>query len=384
MANNLGNYNPVFYAQEALILLYKALGMANRVHRGYEQERKELGDTIAIKKPSTFVAQDAPGNNQDVATDKTTIVLNQWKEVRFALTDKELAYTGKQIIADHITPAVYALADLVDQQLLALGNMIPTFTGTAGTTMSAVSDITNARKQLFNQKVPLSVGMIHMVIDGNAEANLLALPAFSQWQGAGDQGVSTQMRGSLGTKFGLEISANQNVPTRVSGTSTATALTMNGASVAGATSIGLKAGAVTGSLVAGDIIKISGDTQAYAIQNTVAAAGNAFAAVSIFPPLKLAVADNTAVTLTMIGGSGASHVDNLAFHRNAFALACAPLPDFYDGQGVRVFTAADPFTGLAVRARTWAEGKTSTFNVCLDILFGVQTLDANLATRVLG
>ena len=33
MANTLGNYNPIFYANEALIYLKHALGMANRVHR---------------------------------------------------------------------------------------------------------------------------------------------------------------------------------------------------------------------------------------------------------------------------------------------------------------------------------------------------------------
>ena len=34
--NTLGIYDPLFYAQEALIQLEKALGLAGRVHRGYD------------------------------------------------------------------------------------------------------------------------------------------------------------------------------------------------------------------------------------------------------------------------------------------------------------------------------------------------------------
>ncbi len=56
MANTLSPYNPTFYAAEALILLQNALGMANRVYRGYETERKgyNLGETVQVRKPSEF------------------------------------------------------------------------------------------------------------------------------------------------------------------------------------------------------------------------------------------------------------------------------------------------------------------------------------------
>ena len=35
MANTLGVYDPIFFAQEALIHLENALGMATRVHRSF-------------------------------------------------------------------------------------------------------------------------------------------------------------------------------------------------------------------------------------------------------------------------------------------------------------------------------------------------------------
>src|SRR5438874_1427443 len=96
--NDLGNYNPTFYAAEALLILYKALGMAGRVYRGYDRNPGDLGDTIKLRRPGTFTAQDAPGSATDIKPDSLSITLNQWKEVRFSLTDQELAYTGQRII----------------------------------------------------------------------------------------------------------------------------------------------------------------------------------------------------------------------------------------------------------------------------------------------
>jgi hypothetical protein len=235
---------------------------------------------------------------------------------------------------------------------------------------------------LFNNKVPMSdPTKLHLMIDGNAEDKFLQLSAFSQHQGAGDSGVSTQMRGTLGTKFGLEIFANQNVKTHTKGTASTGTLAINNASgyQRGYTQINLDAGTVTGTLVTGDMLAIAGDSQQYVVTNTVTASGNALNGVQIDPPLAQDVADNAVVTATLVNG-----VRNLAFHRDAFALAMAPLPDFYNGQGVQVFTATDPVSGLAVRARTWVDGNNSKYFVALDCLYGVKTLNGNLATQLLG
>ena len=45
-------------------------------------------------------------------------------------------------------------------------------------------------------------------------------------------------------------------------------------------------------------------------------------------------------------------------------------------------TDTDPVTGLALRARMWYEGNTSTIKVALDALWGAKTLDRNLALRM--
>lgn len=382
MTNTLGVYNPIFYAQEALIQLEKALGMAGRVHRGFEAERKSanLGDTISIRRPSTFTAAAAPSVAQDISTQTVQIVLSSWKEVKFALTDKELAYTGDRIINDHIRPAAYALADDIDQALNALYKDVPWFYDLSGTPV--VADVIGPRKILFDNGVPIGdPAMVHYEIDSTFEAGLLGLSAFSQQQGAGDQGVSTQMRGSLGPKYGFEMFANQNVATHTKGTCNDGALQVKGATTKGATTIGLDAvdGGVTGTLVAGDTFVIAGNTQRYAVTATATASGNEFVGVTFTPPLAQDHADNDAVTVRLD-----NHTADLAFHRNAFALAMAPLPEMGNELGAKVFTATDPVTGLSIRARVFYIGDSSKVVVALDTLYGVKTLDPNLAVRACG
>lgn len=386
--NQFSIFDPLQYSNLALIQLHKALGMASRVYRGYDKVPQQKGSTIAIPIPSTFVAQDAPGNDMAINADSINITLNRWKEVKFALSDKELNYTQQEIIDKHIIPAAYALADQIDMDLCSLASQVPWNTGTAGTVPSTVASITGVRKMLFNNKVPLVPGAIHLMIDGNAEDSFLQLPAFTQYNGSGDVGVGAQLRGSLGTRYGMEIFANQNVITNVPGvlTSKTAVVTANDMPILGSI-INLSGTALVGTVSTGDIIQFAGDTQNYAVvppqgvygAYTYTAAGNAIAGINIYPHLRQANTAGTAVTITQTAG-----VRNVAFHNNAFALAMAPLSDMANNLGAMVSTVSDPVTGLALRSRVWYNGDGSTVKVGLDVLYGFRVLDPNLAANLLG
>jgi hypothetical protein len=105
MPNNLNLYDPLWYANETLEKLRKNLGMARNVYRGFDRTPQDRGSVINISLPSSFVAQDAPSTAQDLTPGSVAITLNQWKEVKFSLTDKELSFTGEKIIEDHLEPA---------------------------------------------------------------------------------------------------------------------------------------------------------------------------------------------------------------------------------------------------------------------------------------
>ena len=369
MANTLGNYNPLFYAQEALIQLESQLGMASRVHRGYDDERRAFGkgDTISIRKPGTFTVNNAPATAEDLAPETSSIVLDQWKEVKFKLSDKELAYTQQRIIEEHISPAMYAMANHVDGVLCGLytdvGNGIEV--NDAGD--KALTNIASARKVQRDLGVPMD-GNLNMMIDTTLENAFLIDSAFVQHQGAGATGVDQQKSGSIGNKLGYDIFSSQNVKAHT-----------GGGNAKGATSMTIDSGTDADTFNAGDTFTITGDSQKYSVKTTVTT-GSGAGTVVISPPMQQANLDDAVVTFdATVDYSGVG----MAFHKNAFALALAPLPDqLPNNMGAQVATVSDPRTGLAIRSRMYYVGNSSEVHVAFDVLYGVKTLDPNLACRL--
>lgn len=379
MSNTLGNYDPIFYAQEALIQLHEALGFAGRVHRGYDPAPQQKGSVINITRPMSFEATDVNtstgGTTQELNPENVSITLNNWKEVKFGLTDKELSFTKEKIVTDHIRPAAFGLAKAINKTLCDLYPKIPWYGAISST--PAVADITGIHTTLFNNKAPLDD--LHFMVDGNVMGGLMALGAFATNEGAGQAGVNTQMSGILGTRYGFEFFASQTVPAHTSGTMADTAGALNADADAGAESIVIKNLTDNQTLKKGDIIKIAGDTQQYCVtgDKTVSSATT----VAITPPLAKKNLADAVVTVVLPSGTGATKNQCLAFHRHAFALAMAPLSDLGGQLGAKIATVSDPETNLAIRSRMWYEGNTSTVKVALDALWGVQVLNPNLCVR---
>lgn len=400
MANTLGNYNPEFYAQEALIQLFKALGMAGRVHRGAEQERNGAGNskgqTINLKRPTKFQAQEhvvgTGSTGQDVVGENIAIVLNSHQEVKYKLTDRELAYTTEQIITDHITPAAYALADKIDQDLHALGSRVGPkafLSGTAGSNF-----ITGPRKVLRNNEVPLDAGMIHYLVDAGMEAAFLDLGIFHEARITGEgRNTAALMNGSLGERFGVEVFATQNADVDVSAlSSTATASAGTGDRVlavnnvggynANVSTIAVDGGTGSQTFQIGDTFTVAGDPTVYTLTANATLTTGA-GTLTFYPALRRNTSDDAVVTFALLNAiEEAAHVRNLMFHRNAFALAFAPLPMTGDGRGAEMATVTDEISGLSVRARMWYDGTTATNWVALDALYGTQVLDPMLGVQV--
>lgn len=381
MTNVLGNYNPIFYAQKALDYLHNSMGMARTVFMGLDEEYKsrQQGDTITVKRPSRFTVQDAPSSAQDLAVETVTMTLAYWREVKFKLTDKEVAIATERIIREHVAPAAIELANDIDTKLALLANYVPWFTDLTSTPVA--SDLTAARKVLFDNKVPLAdqANMFGMV-DGNLEAALLNLTAFTQNQGSGDIGTAAQINGAVGKRYGINWFANQNVQSHVKGTASTGTLALVGAHSKFGTTVTLDAVSVTGTLTAGDSFVLAGNSQRYTVLATVTASGNAFPAVAISPPLVQDYADNTVATVSLD-----DHVMNMAYHRNAFGLVMAKLPDeLLRGLGMQVASIMDPVTGLSIRAAIYAVPNSSEVHCKLDVLYGVVALNPNLAMRMRG
>ena len=373
--NTLGNYNETFFAQEALIQLEKVMGMAGRVHRGYSPETKARGDTIQIRRPASFTASDAPASDSNLATESVSITLNKWKEVKFSLTDKDLSLTAPQIITDHIRPAAVALADKIDQDLASLYKDIPWVV--AQTATPALSDIGAIRKVMFDNKVPINdKPNMHYMIDGATElAYINALAAAGQQANTQDPSLR---EGSLGRLYGFDVWANQNTPLHTSGVAADATGTIDGVNAVGVTSL-LFSGVTAGmTWKAGDSFSIGTDPQRYVATADGTDADGSAASVSFAPALKQATAGSEVITWTL---TGAAKAQTLAFHRNAFALATAPLSTMGNELGAKIAVVSDPITNISLRSRIFYVGDSSVVKVALDVLYGFKTLDPNLAVR---
>ena len=60
----------------------------------------------------------------------------------------------------------------------------------------------------------------------------------------------------------------------------------------------------------------------------------------------------------------------------------APLTEMGNGLGARIATVTDPVSGLSLRSRLFYDGDTSKVFVSIDALWGIKTLDPNLACRL--
>lgn len=184
--------------------------------------------------------------------------------------------------------------------------------------------------------------------------------------------------GNIGRKLGFDWFMDQLIPTQATGAVGAGALTANGVNAIGATSLSMAKGAgVNWAALAGDIFTIAGSTQPYVVTANTTVTQNANTSVPISPALVVATAGGEAITVT------AAHTMNLAFHRDAFALAIRPLSAIGgESLGSMFSSATDPVTGIPLRLEVRREHKRTRFS--FDVLWGSALVRPDLACRLMG
>jgi hypothetical protein len=123
MANTI--LTPGIIAQQALATLYEATVMANLVHRDYENEfARKIGDAVTIRKPAVFTANEYVRSSgitvQDVTETPVNLTLNHMADVSFAVTAEDLTLKIEDFDEQLLTPAMEAIAQKIDRDLLAL------------------------------------------------------------------------------------------------------------------------------------------------------------------------------------------------------------------------------------------------------------------------
>ena len=149
---------PSIIANEALMVLESNLTMVPLVHTDYSNEFAQVGDTITIRKPATFVAKNFTGTTsvQDITEGSATVKLDRWRDITANVTSKQLSLDIKDFSMQVIQPAMRAISQAIDTDLLTVG------VASAGTSVDATStptnlnDISALAKVLDVNKVPVS------------------------------------------------------------------------------------------------------------------------------------------------------------------------------------------------------------------------------------
>jgi hypothetical protein len=382
MGNTLTAIENKILARSVLHLRKYAV-MPRMVNFDWSTEVAQFGKTIDVKIPVKWETMAVtPGVTDVTPTDATPttvpINLDTWRQTKpFALTDKDLGEvdTKKDFLPMQVEEAIVAMADFVNDQVHAtypgIYGWVGPVNGDANVTPFAttVTAATDARKVLAKQLAPK--GNRRGVVDLDAEAQMLALAAFSDAEKVGSTEV--KIEGEIGRKFGIDWAADHSVLTHTTGMSadwdTAAVVAI------GDTTIAIDDGAGASGAsdpVVGDVFTVAGDTQTY-----VVVSHNPTGDVMTFSPgAKVLWGDDAAIT------PKSDHVVNLAFHRDAIALAMRPLEEGEKGLGTRVGIATDPVTGISLRLEIKRQHKQTSWE--FDILIGTKLVRPELACRIAG
>ena len=400
-------------AAEAIRVLDNNCVMGNLVYRGYEEEFSKkingytVGETISVRRPTDFTVRDgATASIQDAVEGKFSIAVDKQKGVDFKYTSSDLTLQIGQLSERVIKPAMVQLANQIDRDVAALYKDVWNWVGTAGQTINSFTDFAKAPERLDLGAVPQD--------DRSA-----VLSPTDQWGMLGSQtslymqdvAKDAYRRGKLGMIGNIDTYSSQNVQTHTGGTRDNTTPLVKGASQTTDWATSKDTGTMTlntdgwdasVTIKQGDVFTIDGvyavnpvtkvtlpHLQQFVVKAdaTANATTTSTTTLTISPPIITSGAFQTVsaapaddATVTVVGSASTGYAQNMVFHKNAFSLVMVPMvapPGAVD-------VARKSYNGYSVRVIPYYDGTNDASNWRLDVLYGVKTVDARLATRLSG
>lgn len=196
-------------ARQALPLLHDNLVFPALTYKDYSGEFQAKGDTIQVRKPAKFTANEFNGtiSTQDTTEGSVLVTLDKIADVSTVLTSKEMSLNIEDFTAQILQPAMMAIAEKINKDGLALYKDITNATGSAGTTPSTLADIAGAAKVLNQNKAPMEGRAA--VWDAEALAAFQTLDAVVHAEKSGS--TAALREGSIGRLLGVDNYMSQAV-----------------------------------------------------------------------------------------------------------------------------------------------------------------------------
>lgn len=367
MANTL--LTPDIIAKEALMVLESNLTMVPLVHTDYSSEFAQVGDTITVRKPTSFIAKNFTGSTsvQDITESSVAVKMDRLRDVTTSVTSKQLTLDIKDLSTQVIKPAMSSIAQAIDTDLLTVGieNAGSSVQATANPTNLA--DIASLAKNFDLNKVPMSER--RLVIRPEHKYAYALTDNLSKVAYAGDN--ETLRRYEIGNVYNFETFMSQNAPycaASTSGSATAYKVT----ATAGATEVSLTdLNSAAATIKVGDTFILDG--YMYRFTENKTGSSSSIASIKIDQPIHKSF---TAEEATPIKAP-----NSLAFHKNGIALVHRPLALPQGNKNSALATNED---GLSVRVVFDYNSTTKTDTISFDILYGITALDSNMIAKLVG
>jgi hypothetical protein len=158
----LANAIPTIVAQRALNKLEADINLVPFVNKDFSNDVAEYGKTVQVARYGDLIANDKEAQTnvtqQNPATAKVDIVLNQHKEVSFLVEDIAGALARPDVIEERLQDAMLTIVESAESYLFGVG---ATLTGTTGvakafTTGNILGDLQMARKTLTEGRAPVT------------------------------------------------------------------------------------------------------------------------------------------------------------------------------------------------------------------------------------
>lgn len=367
-------------AKEALARLQNNLVLANLVNRNYDNEFSSKGAIVQVKKPASFTANEFSSTTSPEAISEGTanVELDTIADVSVEVTSKEMTLNIADFGTQVLEGMMQAIAQKIDTKIAGLYIDVPYFHGLGDATPDALDDISGCAKLMNQNKAPFP--MRQLVLNSTAHAGLSVLDAIV---GTDKSGSPMALReASMGKLLGLQSYIDQNITEHTRGTFVEASGSIVCSASAAATTVKLTNASCAGTLLKGDIIKVTttGGRVSHHVVTANATAGTNDIDITIYP----AVPYTWSAAVVLINGKALNtspvYSNSLAFHTDAFCLACRPMALPLGGaQGAIV-----NYNGLAIRVTYGYDMSTKKNLMSADCLFGVKTLSPERAVRLIG
>jgi hypothetical protein len=403
-------------AKAALAVLDNELGVLGTFYRDVEDEFAnsvngyKVGSSVRIRRPADFTVRSGETMQvQDVIEGRLTFSVDQVKGVDFNFTGTDLTLSVAQLTDRVIKPAMVRLTNEIAKDCLEeFYKGVYNWVGTPGELINSFSDFTKIPERLDLMAVPDDMRACalhpsdHWAMAGSQTAlfvNSIAQPAYRS--------------GSLGQVAGMELYRTAIMPTHTAGTrDNTTPITAAGSGDQSVSYDTVKntwaqdlvcTGFDNGATIArGDVFTIAdlymvnpvtkqrtAVLQEFVVNEAETADGSGNATLNISPPIitsgphqtvELSTGTFASNALTFKGTASTGYVQNLGYHKNAFALAMVPM----ELPAGAVNPARRSLNGISVRVIPVYNGINNTSAWRLDVLYGRKVIDPRLAVRASG